>query len=148
LVEFSVHELKDEFERKPKMFEMKITLDDAEDSLFYLSRIDAIKIEGGFLVVYNKLTIERVEQDNYKKYTKEDYRKLNQFYENKVQQIHIVGEYAKKMSYDYQDARQFVEDYFQLIYASFLKKCLPGSKIDNLKLKMTPGKFKQLFGEL
>jgi ATP-dependent DNA helicase RecQ len=148
LVEFSVHELKDEIERKPKMFEMKITLDDAEDSLFYLSRIDAIKIEGGFLVVYNKLTIERVEQDNYKKYTKEDYRKLNQFYENKVQQIHIVGEYAKKMSYDYQDARQFVEDYFQLIYASFLKKCFPGSKIDNLKLKMTPGKFKQLFGEL
>jgi ATP-dependent DNA helicase RecQ len=148
LVEFSVHELKDEFERKPKMFEMKITLDDVEDSLFYLSRIDAIKIEGGFLVVYNKLTIERVEQDNYKKYTKEDYRKLNQFYENKVQQIHIVGEYAKKMSYDYQDARQFVEDYFQLNYASFLKKYFPGSKIDNLKLKMTPGKFKQLFGEL
>ncbi|PZX62741.1 RecQ family ATP-dependent DNA helicase [Hydrotalea sandarakina] len=148
LVEFSVHELKDEFERKPKMFEMKITLDDVEDSLFYLSRIDAIKIEGGFLVVYNKLTIERVEQDNYKKYTKEDYRKLNQFYENKVQQIHIVGEYAKKMIDDYQDALQFVEDYFQLNYASFLKKYFPGSKIDNLKLKMTPGKFKQLFGEL
>jgi ATP-dependent DNA helicase RecQ len=148
LVEFSVHELKDEFERKPKMFEMKITLDDVEDSLFYLSRIDAIKIEGGFLVVYNKLTIERVEQDNYKKYTKEYYRKLNQFYENKVQQIHIVGEYAKKMIDGYQDALQLVEDYFQLNYASFLKKYFPGSKIDNLKLKMTPGKFKQLFGEL
>lgn len=148
LVEFSVHELKDEFERKLKMFEMKITLDDVEDALFYLSRIDAIKIEGGFLVVYNKLTIERVEQDNYKKYTKEDYRKLNQFYENKVQQIHIVGEYAKKMISDYKDALQFVEDYFQLNYASFLKKYFPGSKIDNLKLKMTQGKFKQLFGEL
>lgn len=148
LVEFSVHELKDEFETKLKLFEMKINLDDIEDTLFYLSRIDAIKIEGGFLVVYNKLTIERVEQDNYKKYTKEDYRKLNQFYENKVQQIHIVGEYAKKMIGDYKDALQFVEDYFQLNYASFLKKYFPGSKIDNLKLKMTPGKFKQLFGEL
>lgn len=148
LVEFSVHELKDEFVKKPKLFEMKTTLDDIEDTLFYLSRIDAIKIEGGFLVVYNKLTIERVEQDNYKKYTKEDYRKLNQFYENKVQQIHIVGEYAKKMIGDYKDALQFVEDYFQLNYSSFLKKYFPGSKIDNLKLKMTPGKFKQLFGEL
>jgi len=148
LVEFSVHELKDEFEKKPKLFEMKITLDHIEDTLFYLSRIDAIKIEGGFLVVHNKLTIERVEQDNYKKYTKEDYRKLNQFYENKVQQIHIVGEYAKKMIGDYKDAFQFVEDYFQLNYASFLKKYFPGSKIDNLKLKVTPKKFKQLFGEL
>lgn len=148
LVEFSVHELKEEFEKKPKLFEIKITLDDVEDTLFYLSRIDAIKIEGGFLVVYNKLTIERVEQDNYKKYTKDDYRKLNQFYENKVQQIHIVGEYVKKMIGDYKDALQFVEDYFQLNYASFLKKYFPGSKIDALKLKMTPGKFKQLFGEL
>lgn len=148
LVEFSVQELKNEFEKKPKLFETKITLEDVEDTLFYLSRIDAIKIEGGFLVVYNKLTIERIEQDNYKKYTKEDYRKLNQFYDNKVQQIHIVGEYAKKMIDDYRGALQFVEDYFQLNYTSFLKKYFPGSKIDNLKLKMTPGKFKQLFGEL
>jgi ATP-dependent DNA helicase RecQ len=148
LVEFSVHELKDEFENKPKLFEIKITPEDIEDTLFYLSRIDAIKIEGGFLVVYNKLTIERIEQDNYKKYTKEDYRKLNQFYENKVQQIHIVGEYAKKMISDYKDALQFVEDYFRLNYTSFLKKYFPGSKIDHLKLRMTPGKFKQLFGEL
>jgi ATP-dependent DNA helicase RecQ len=148
LAEFSVHELKEEFEKRPKLFEMKVSLEDIEDTLFYLSRIEAIKIEGGFLVVYNRLTIERVEQDNYKKYTKDDYRKLNQFYENKIQQIHIVGEYAKKMIGDYKAALQFVEDYFQLNYSSFLKKYFPGSKIDDLKLKMTPGKFKQLFGEL
>src|SRR5690606_8391981 len=36
----------------------------------------------------------------------------------------------------------------QLNYSSFLKKYFPGSKLDDLKLKMTPGKFKQLFGEL
>lgn len=148
LVEFSVHELKEEFEKGPKLFEVQVSIEDIEDTLFYLSRIDAIKIEGGFLVVYNRLTIERVEQDNYKKYTKDDYKKLNQFYENKVQQIHIVGEYAKKMIGDYKDALQFVEDYFQLNYGSFLRKYFPGSKVDNLKLKMTPGKFKQLFGEL
>lgn len=119
LVEFSVLELKDEFEKKLRLFDLKITLEDVEDALFYLSKIDAIKIEGGFLVVLNKLTIERIEQDNYKKYTKEDYKKLNQFYENKVQQIHIVGEYAKRMINDYKDALQFVEDYFQLNYVSF-----------------------------
>ena len=94
------------------------------------------------------LTIERLEEDNYKRYTKDDYQKLNQFYENRVQQIHIVGEYAKKMINDYKDALQFVEDYFQLNYASFLRKYFPGSKVDDLKLKMTPTKFKQLFGEL
>ena len=148
LVEFSVHELKETFENSIFSFGKKVTIEDVEDTLFYLSRIDSIKIEGGFLVVYNRLTIERVEQDNYKRYTKEDYQKLNQFYENKVQQIHIIGEYAKKMIGDYKDALQFVEDYFQLNYSSFLKKYFPGSKVDQLKLKMTPGKFKQLFGEL
>jgi ATP-dependent DNA helicase RecQ len=148
LVEFSVHELKSAFENAIASFGKKVTIEDVEDTLFYLSKIDAIKIEGGFLVVYNRLTIERVEQDNYKRYTKEDYQRLNQFYENKIQQIHIVGEYAKKMIDDYRDALQFVEDYFQLNYSSFLRKYFPGSKVDQLKLKMTPGKFKQLFGEL
>lgn len=148
LVEFSVHELKAAFENSIASFGKKVTIEDVEDALFYLSRIEAIKIEGGFLVAYNGLTIERVEQDNYKRYTKEDYQKLNQFYENKVQQIHIIGEYAKKMIDDYRDALQFVEDYFHLNYSSFLRKDFPGSKVDQLKLKMTPGKFKQLFGEL
>ncbi len=148
LVEFSVHELKKAFENSMYSFGRKVSIEDVEDTLFYLSRVDAIKIEGGFLVVYNKLTIERLEQDNRKRYTTEDYQKLNQFYENKVQQIHIVGEYAKKMITDYKEALSFVEDYFQLNYSSFLKKYFPGSKVDHLKLKMTPSKFNQLFGEL
>lgn len=148
LVEFSVHELKDTFENSIASFGKKVSIEDVEDALFYLSRIDAIKIEGGFLVTYNRLTIERTEQDNLKRYTKDDYQKLNQFYENKVQQIHIVGEYAKKMISDYKEALQFVEDYFQLNYSSFLRKYFLGSKADELKLKMTPAKFRQLFGEL
>lgn len=148
LVEFSVHELKNAYETSPNLFKKDIGLDDIEDTLFYLSRIEAIKIEGGFLVVYNSLTIERLEQDNRKRYTKEDYEKLDQFYENKVQQIHIVGEYAKRMIEDYKDALQFVEDYFQLNYETFLRKYFPGSKANDLRLKMTPAKFRQLFGEL
>lgn len=148
LVEFSVHELKTAYENSQSLFKLTIGLDDIEDALFYLSKIEAIKIEGGFLVVYNRLTIERLEQDNKKRYNKDDYEKLYQFYENKVQQIHIVGEYAKKMISDYRNALQFVEDYFQLNYDSFLRKYFPGSKARELKLKMTPSKFKQLFGEL
>src|SRR6185295_16416186 len=115
---------------------------------FYLSRIDAIKIEGGFLVVYNRLTIDRVEQNNKRNYKIDDYRKLNQFYENKVQQIHIVGEYAKKMIDDYRGALQFVDDYFQLNYTSFLNKYFKGSRQDEIKRNLTPAKFRQLFGSL
>ena len=148
LVEFSVHELKAAYEKSPTLFKHTISIDEIEDTLFYLARIEAIKIEGGFLVVYKSLTIERLQLDNKKQYTKDDYEKLSQFYENKVHQIHIVGEYARKMINDYREALQFVEDYFQLNYDSFLRKYFPGNKADQLRLKMTPEKFRQLFGEL
>ncbi len=148
LIEFSVHELKTAYENSSSLFKVNINIDDVEDTLFYLSRIEAIKIEGGFLVVYNRLTIERTEQNNKKQYTKDDYQKLHQFYENKVQQIHIVGEYAKQMISDYKNALQFVEDYFQLNYASFLNKYFKGSRQNEIKRNITPAKFRQLFGEL
>jgi ATP-dependent DNA helicase RecQ len=148
LVEFSVHELKASYDSSFSLFKKEININDIEDTLFYLSRIEAIKIEGGFLVVYNRLTIERTEQDNKKRYTKEDYQKLNQFYESKVQQIHIVGEYAQRMINDYRNALQFVEDYFQLNYSSFLNKYFKGSRQNEIKRNITPAKFRQLFGEL
>lgn len=148
LVSFSVHELKSAFENSIASFGSPVSIPDIEDTLFFLSRIDAIKIEGGFLVIYNRLQIERLQTDNYKRYTKDDYQRLHQFYENKIQQIHIVGKYASKMLQDYQDALQFVEDYFQMTYSSFLKKYYPKGKEEELKLKMTPGKFQQLFGKL
>lgn len=148
LVEFSVHELKDAYLQSDDLFKLDIGIEDIEDALFYLSKIEAIKIEGGFLVVYNRLTIERTEQDNKRRYKVEDYKKLNQFYENKVQQIHIVGEYAQKMIENYKDALQFVEDYFQLNYTSFLSKYFKGSRQNEINLNLTPAKFRELFGEL
>ncbi len=83
LIEFSVHELKREYENTQSLFKLEISLDDIEDALFYLSRINAIKIEGGFLVVYNKLNIERLETDNKKRYKIEDYKKLRLRAKNK-----------------------------------------------------------------
>ena len=148
LVEFSVHELKEKYENENSLFNLDITIQDIEDALFYLSRIGAIKIEGGFLVVYNSLTIQRLEKDNKKQYKTEDYKKLNQFYESKIEQIHIVGEYAKKMISDYKEALQFVEDYFQLNYTSFLNKYFNASRQSEIRRNITPKKFRQLFGEL
>ena len=146
LVEFSVYEIKQAYEAD--MWAEPIDFADVEDSLFYLSRIEAIKIEGGFLVLYNRLTLQRLELNNAKQYTKDDYKKLNQFYDSKVQQIHIVGEYARKMMDDEQVALQFAEDYFQMNHLGFIRKYFPAEQADFLKQKMTARKFQALFGEL
>ncbi|MEN6460525.1 MAG: RecQ family ATP-dependent DNA helicase [Syntrophomonas sp.] len=147
-VEFSILELKEEFEVRSGLYQREVALHEIEDALFYLSRIEALKIEGGFLVTYNALTIERIERDNRKRYKVEDYQKLNHFYENKVQQIHIVGEYARKMLDSYKAALQFVDDYFRLNYNSFLNKYFKGSRQNEIIRTITPTKFKQLFGQL
>ena len=148
LVGFSVNELKKAYEESMSLFKIDVSIADIEDTLFYLTRIEAIKIEGGFLVVYNPMTIERLEEDNKKRYKAEDYNKLEQFYKNKIQQIHIVGEYAKKMIENYREALQFVEDYFRLNYSSFLRKYFKESRGEEIRRNISPGKFKQLFGEL
>ncbi|MBS1577714.1 MAG: RecQ family ATP-dependent DNA helicase, partial [Bacteroidetes bacterium] len=149
LVEFSVLELQAAFEKHSQgLFVFKATIEDIEDTLFYLSRIDAIKIEGGFLVVYNRLTIDRIEQNNRVQYKEQDYQKLSQYYAHKIQQIHIVGEYAKKMIDDYTGALKFVDDYFQLNFSSFLSKYFKGAREFEITRNITPKKYKQLFDSL
>ncbi|HLO91989.1 MAG TPA: RecQ family ATP-dependent DNA helicase [Lentimicrobium sp.] len=148
LVQFSVMELKEAYNNRNQLFTSAVEAEDVEDALFYLSRINALKIDGGFLVVYNKLTIERLEDNRKIQYKNEDYRKLEKFYENKRQQIHIVGEYAKKMVSDYKEALQFVDDYFQLNYQSFLDKYFKGTRQEEITRNITPAKFKKLFGDL
>lgn len=148
LVEFSVLELQEAFSNQIKLFEVKVTNDDIEDTLFYLSRIEAIKIEGGFLVVYNKLTIDKIEQNPRVQYKEQDYQKLSDYYDHKVQQIHIVGEFANKMIDDYTGALTFVDDYFQLNFPSFLSKYFKGGRGSEIKRNITPKKYKQLFESL
>ncbi len=147
-VEFSVNELKEQFNHENKLMNKSIRLKDVEDALLYLSRIGSIKIDGGFLVIYNRLNIERLELGNRIKYKQDDYKKLNTYYQQKGQQIHIVGEYAKKMISYYKDALQFVDDYFQLEYKVFLKKYFNADKMEMLNKSITPKKFEELFGTL
>ncbi|UMY65425.1 RecQ family ATP-dependent DNA helicase [Flavobacterium sp. HJ-32-4] len=148
LVEFSVVELKRAYESGGQLFIREITTADIEDTLFYLSRIGALKIEGGFMVIYNRLSLERLETNNKKSYTRDDYQKLDRYYDNKAQQIHIVGEYARKMAENENEALQFVNDYFSLNYQNFVRQYFPGARAKDLRLKMTPSKYRQLFGTL
>ncbi|HAE41331.1 MAG TPA: RecQ family ATP-dependent DNA helicase [Clostridiales bacterium] len=148
LIEFSMLDLKMAYEERLTFFDTKTSFREIENALYYLSRIDALKIEGGFFVLYQAFSIERLEQDTRKRFTIDAYNKLDTFYKGKIQQIHIVGEYAKKMVDDYKEALQFVDDYFQLNYSAFLRKYFVGSRHEEITRNITPSKFKQLFGEL
>ncbi len=143
-VEFSILELGQMLKERLALFRDSVGSKEVEDTLLYLSRIGAIKIDGAFFVVYNRLSIERLQMNNRVQYKSDDYRQLEEHYSNKVQQIHIVGEYAKKMLHDNPGALTFVDDYFQLNYNSFLNKYFPGSREREIRKSITPAKYREL----
>lgn len=149
-VQFSIVELLNQFkaDNRTMLFgQNDLQLGEVEEALLYLSKIGALKLEGGFLVLYNAMAIRRI-KDNKSRYKVDDYQLLNAFYKQKIQQVHIVGEYANLMVKDYNAALQFVQDYFQMDYQRFITKYFRGERSAEIQHNLTPKKYKQLFGSL
>lgn len=149
LVEFSELELKDSFMAELSLTgERKTDFREIQTALLYLAKTESLTLEGGFLVLYNAMEIKRLELDNRIQYKNDDYKQLNEFYKQKIQQIHIVGEYANMMVKSYNDALQFVSDYFNMDYKGFLSKYFKGDRLGEINRNITPEKYDCLFGSL
>ena len=155
-ISFAIQEVKRAYlsrERQLELFvdnneEEVVGLPELEEALLYLCKTGTFRMEGGFLVLYNAMEIKRLVKDNKIRYKQEDYRQLREFYENKTQQIHIVGEYANMMVKDYASALTFVSDYFQMDYKLFLTKYFKGSRLSEIDRNITPMKYQHLFADL
>ena len=147
LVNFSLVGLFKEYKSNPNLVVNlnEVFLADVADAMLYLSKIGAIKLEGGFLVLYNAMEIKRIIKDNRIKYKVDDYRFLDEFYKQKIRQIHIVGEYANLMVKDYDAALKYVDDYFQIDHRKFIDKYFKGERKKEIDRNITPGKYSQLF---
>lgn len=128
-------------------FMEKPSLGDMEESLLYISRLGLIKIEGGFMVIYNTMQLHRL-VGRVRRYGKEQYRLLDEFYRQRIQQIHIVGEYANMMVHNYDAALLFVSDYFRMDYRAFIDKYFKGDRRAQITKNITPAKFEHIFGTL
>lgn len=149
LVQFSLVGLYNEFLAEPQDLTLQdISLSDVEDALLYLSKIGSMRLEGGFLVLYNGLELKRLILDNKIRYKAEDYRSLAEYYKQRIQQIHIVGEYADLMIRDRDAALQFVQDYFQMDYKKFIAKYFKGERAAEINRNISPEKYQQLMGDL
>ncbi|MCL2152747.1 MAG: RecQ family ATP-dependent DNA helicase [Oscillospiraceae bacterium] len=144
-VEFSILELKEEFALS--IYNEVAETAEIEDALYYLLKIGAMRIDGGFLIIYNAMRIDRLEHSNKAIYSKKHYGQLEEYYKNKRQQIHIIGEYAKRLIDDNQKAMDFMDDYFMMEYEEFLDKYFKG-RDKEISLNITPAKYKKLFEEL
>lgn len=151
LVNFSIVELLQQYisSRQESMFadQEKPTIADIEEALLYLTKTELMKIEGGFIVIYNTMQIGRI-ADRRTRYGKEQYRLLDEFYKQRIRQIHIVGEYANLMVRDYDAALRFVNDYFTLDFRKFINQYFKEERRAQIDQNITPAKYNKLFGEL
>lgn len=151
LVNFSVVELLQQFlaSRQETIFadNEKPTIADIEEALLYLTKTEMVKIEGGFIVIYNTMQIGRI-VDRRTRYGKEQYRLLDEFYKQRIRQIHIVGEYANLMVRDYNAALRFVNDYFTMDFRKFINQYFKEERRTQIDQNITPAKYNKLFGEL
>ena len=151
LIQFSLLSLMTHLKEEISIFETDSNFNekDVEDALLYLSKIEAINLEGGFIVLYNPLNVERLITDNHIQYKQDDYKVLSNYYKMKTQQIHMVGEFANMMLRNYDEAMEYIKDYFNLEYDVFLRKYFKGNRRTGEILRnITPSKYNKLFGDL
>lgn len=122
--------------------------DELEKILLILHRNNILKLDGGFFVRYQPMRIERIVEDNRRRYRQQDYATLNDYYKEKIRQIHIVGEYANLMMRDFEAAKRYVQDYFRLPYEDFVKQYFGTDRKKELERNMTPGLYQKLIGTL
>ena len=150
MVQFSIVDLLNQIKTNGEslFYSLKeVQIEDVEEALLYLSNIGALKLDGGFMVLYNAMAIHRL-KDMKLRYKQDDYRMLDEFYKQKIQQVHIVGEYANLMVKNYQAAQLYVQDYFQMDYKRFIAKYFKGERGREIQRNITPRKYQKLFAQL
>ena len=151
LVNFSIVELLKKFisSRQETVLadNEKPAIYDFEEALLYLTKTELMKIEGGFVVIYNTMQIDRIAERR-ARYGKEQYRLLDEFYKQRIRQIHIVGEYANLMVHDYNAALRFVDDYFTMDFNKFISRYFKEERRAQIDKNITPAQYDKLFGDL
>lgn len=129
------------------LFPEKIDVGMAKEALLFLAKTGILNLEGGFMVLYNKLQIERL-KDSKCRYKKDDYHNLDDFYKQRIQQIHIIGKYANMMVSDRKRAVEYVHDYFVMEFKSFIKKYFDAKEEKRIGRNVSERKYNELFGGL
>ena len=146
-VTFSLVGLLNQYKASNLSISEQPTLSEMEEALLFLSKNELLKIEGGFLVIYNTMQLNRKVERKYR-YSRENYRLLDEFYRQRIQQIHIVGEYANLMVRNYSAALQYVSDYFTMDYRRFINKYFKEERKVQINQNITPAKYEKIFGGL
>ena len=139
LVEFSILELS-KFASKPVRW--------IDRALLFMHRIGVLKLAEGRFIYYSPMQIYKSDKfERKRKYTQIEYNKrLKAYYTRKVEAVHIVGEYARRMMNNHSEAANFLKDYFTLSYNRFKRRYRLLK--EDISRPMTKARYEKIFGSL
>lgn len=107
-----------------KKLDESIDIKQIDKTLLYLHHLGILELLSGRFINYSPMMIHKTDKfEGKRKYTKAEYKnRLENHYETKVESIHIMAEYAKRLQEDNYKAIMFLKDYFMLSSNEFRKQ--------------------------
>jgi len=105
-----------------KKLDKKYTIKEIDGVLLYLHHLRIVNLLDGRFISYSPMSIKKEEKLFFKRKYTEYRNRMVPHYKTKVESIHIMGEYAKRLQHDNYKAMQFLKDYFTISYEKFKRK--------------------------
>jgi ATP-dependent DNA helicase RecQ len=99
-----------------------VSIKEIDRTLLYLHHLDILELLNGRFISYSPMNIHIEEKSSLKRKYTEYKNRLEEHYKTKIESIHIMGEYAKRLKDDDYKAILFLKDYFTLPYDKFKKQ--------------------------
>ncbi len=148
LVEFSFDELHEAVERDWVLRSELKDMDAAiERALMFLHEQRVLVLQQGLAIFRSAMTIRLCEEAKGEKYQVSDYQPLEHHYHERVLQVHVMGEYARRALERMKEALELVLAYFTLDKEQFTRRFL-GGKPDLLKHATTAQSYQRIVTDL
>lgn len=106
---------------KSPIDQQEFLLKGIQRALLFLDAQKCIELQNGMAVFKQAMEI-KVSLDNKERYQKVHYRQLDDYYHQKVVQVHVMYEYARIALEEVKLALRLVQDYFDELNESFIAK--------------------------
>lgn len=118
-----------------------------EHALLWLHDNKVLELDKGRSVFRSAMTIELNAEAGNRRFSKEDFAPLEEFYRERTLQTHVMHEYARLGVEDARRASQLVGDYFTLPRKRFVRDWFKG-RADLLELATTDESFRRIVDDL
>ena len=118
-----------------------------EHALLYLHDNRVLELDRGRAVFHSAMTIEVDAQATRRRFNKDDFAPLEEFYRERTLQTHVMHEYARLGSEDTERAAALVNAYFTLPRRQFVREFFKG-RSELLELATTAESFRRIVDDL